>query len=467
MSVQAKAAIWYAVCNIIQKGISFLTTPVFSRLLTTEEYGLYNVFTTWQSVIIVLVSLNLASGVYMRGLIKYEEDIDTFASSLHSLFAVVFSVGFGIYLAGAGFWSRLLDIPVPYMLCMFADMLAAVAFHFWSSWQRVYYRYKSLIVLTIVNAVLKPGMGVICILLSDQALSARIYSMTAADVLCFGGLLIWMWSGNKRVSVKYWRYALTYNLPLVPHYLSQIILNHSDRLMIKALTGASQAGIYSLAYTLSSIMVVVNQAILNSFNPWMYRQMKKGKYDGIGRYSIGLLILLAAGNLFVILLAPELIFIMAPSSFHEAIWLMPPVTMSAFFMFMYSLFANIELYYEKTKFMMAASVSGAALNILLNYIFIRKAGYIAAGYTTLVCYLCYCFAHYLMMRRILAEYLPGQTIYNIRRILLISLVFVGAGFLMMLFYRHPMIRYLLAIAAMVMAICCRSRIAGVLRKPEE
>ncbi len=64
---------------------------------------------------------------------------------------------------------------------------------------------------------------------------------------------------------------------------------------------------------------------------------------------------------------------------------------SVFFMFLYPLFANIEFYYEKTKFVMVASCSGALLNILLNYIFIGLYGYYAAGYTTLICYMVFFF----------------------------------------------------------------------------
>ena len=206
------------------------------------------------------------------------------------------------------------------MLCMFTDMLMAVAFHFWSSKQRVYYKYRSLILITVTNAVIKPAMEITSILIFPDGVAARIYALTAADVLCFGWLFVTMWTGRIKASTKYWKYALNYNIPLVPHYLSQIILNQSDRIMIKMLAGAVKAGIYSLAYTLSALMVVLNQAVLNSFNPWMYRQIKDGKYDDINKISMGLLLMMAAGNLCVILLSPELIAIMAPASYHEAVW---------------------------------------------------------------------------------------------------------------------------------------------------
>ena len=95
----------------------------------------------------------------------------------------------------------------------------------------------------------------------------------------------------------------------------------------------------------------------------MYKKIRDKEYDSIGEVSVMLLILIGVLNLFLIALAPEAIAILAPPAYYEAIWVIPPVSMSVFFMFMYSLFANFEFYYEKTKLMMVASVSGAALNI--------------------------------------------------------------------------------------------------------
>ena len=74
MPQQVKASLWFVICGFLQKAISLITTPIFSRLLTTSEYGIYSVYQTWAGIIIIFASLNLASGVYLRGLIKYEDD---------------------------------------------------------------------------------------------------------------------------------------------------------------------------------------------------------------------------------------------------------------------------------------------------------------------------------------------------------------------------------------------------------
>ena len=54
--VQVKASLWFLICAFLQKGISFITTPIFTRLLSTSEYGQYNVFNSWMNIIIVIVT---------------------------------------------------------------------------------------------------------------------------------------------------------------------------------------------------------------------------------------------------------------------------------------------------------------------------------------------------------------------------------------------------------------------------
>ena len=57
--VAVKASVAYTVCNIIQKSLSFITVPLFTRLLTTDEYGQFSVYTSWQGILAIFITLNL------------------------------------------------------------------------------------------------------------------------------------------------------------------------------------------------------------------------------------------------------------------------------------------------------------------------------------------------------------------------------------------------------------------------
>lgn len=67
MPLPAKASIWFVICSVVQKGIAFLTTPIFTRLLTTDEYGMVSIFNSWHSILTMVLTLQLSSGVFYEG----------------------------------------------------------------------------------------------------------------------------------------------------------------------------------------------------------------------------------------------------------------------------------------------------------------------------------------------------------------------------------------------------------------
>ena len=71
LSTQMKATLAFMMCSFFQRGISILTTPIFTRLLTANEYGFYSIFNSWLEIISVFTTLKLAGSVFMQALVKY------------------------------------------------------------------------------------------------------------------------------------------------------------------------------------------------------------------------------------------------------------------------------------------------------------------------------------------------------------------------------------------------------------
>ena len=267
-----------------------------------------------------------------------------------------------------------------------------------------------------------------------------------------------MRQGKKFYDKKYWLYALKFNLPLVPHYLSQIVLSQSDKLMINSFCGSAATAYYSVAYTLSMVLQILNSSVSGTMNPWIYKSLRDGKAKNIGKTSYPILMVIALCNFMVIAVAPELLTILAPANYQSALAVIPPVTASVYFMFLYNLFATFEYYYEKTQYVMMASIIGAVMNIILNAVFIPYFGYSAAGYTTLVCYILYSGAHYYFMKKVVRSYIQNERIYNGWIIFGIGLFLIGGGAVMMQFYSHVIIRYAILVVCAVIVFLKRKDI---------
>ncbi len=455
-----KASMWFVLCSFLQRGVSMLTTPIFSRLLTTEEYGQYSVFNSWLELITIFVTLKLGYAVFMRGLVTFKDDRKRFTSSLLGLSTTSIIIWLIIYLLFHDFWNHLLGLDTILMICMFIMMWSTVSFNFWSAQQRVDYKYKKLVALTLIVAIAKPVMGIGAILIfSDNKVEARIISLAVVELVAYAGLYFRnMFQGKTFYNKKYWQHGLKFNIPLIPHYISTVVLNHSDRIMINWLIGASEAGIYSLAYTISQIITTINTAINNSLHPWIYKHIQDEDYKSIGKNSNILLLGVASLNLCVVLIAPEVIGLFAPPAYYGAIWIFPPVAIAGYFMFMYGFFIDFEFYFEKTQWTTYVSICGAALNLILNYIFIPIFGYIAAGYTTMICYLLFTIGHYIIMKKIIKEKIGDIQIFQTNILIGISALFIVISFCFMACYNYPIVRYGIILVVAILVIWKRSAI---------
>lgn len=471
MPVQVRASLWFLISTFMQKAVSVISTPIFTRLLTTQQYGEYNVFQSWMGIITVIVTLNLFYGVFLQGLVKFEHEAKIYASSMQGLTLALCSFWTVIYFIFHDFFNQLFELNTVQMSFMLIMIWTSAVFQFWSAEQRVNNKYRLLVGLTILVMIAQPAIGVVLVQLSDAAYkaTARIMGMVivniAAYTWCF---FVQMKRGKKFFSKKYWLYALKFNLPLVPHYLSQTLLYGSDRIMISRYVSESAAGIYSLAYSVAVIMTMFNTAITQTMGPWMYRKIKERKPQDIAPIVYSAMLIIAAANLTLIMLAPEAISIFAPPEYCDAKWVIPPVALSVFFMFMYDMFASFQFYFEKSWFIMAASVFGAALNIGLNYLFLSPRwfnfGYVAAGYTTLICYILYALCHYLCMRWVCKKHMDGAKVYDAKVLLGVSLCLVASGLMLSMTYEVPILRYSLVGIILLLLIIFHKKVINYAKK---
>lgn len=454
-SEEAKASIWFIVCSIIQKGIAFFTIPIFTRLLTTEQFGLSNVYQSWMSLVVIFATLNLQYGVFNTAMIKYENDRERYISSMQGLSTVITLVLMVGYWLGRELWNPFIGMPTLLMMFMFVEMLCSPALGFWSGKQRFEIKYKGLVFLTIAIAVLSPAVGMVLVLNTPDRGIARIIGCAIINVLVGAVLYIFNWKKGKTLFVKeYWLYALKFNVPLIPYYLSQMIFNQSDRLMIDHLSGRDKAGLYGVAYSLGLLLTFVINSINNSFVPWTYKCIKNKNTKAIKNVANGLATLIGVALLLLILATPELMRIIAAPEYYEARWVVPPIASSLFFLFLAQLSINVEFYYGRNTLLVKGSILSAVLNVVLNYFCIQIWGYMAAGYTTLASYIVFCISNYYCMKKVLREN-EEESIYDIRFLSVLSILFLVISFILTWLYQFFVIRYVLILVILIIMVAKR------------
>lgn len=442
LSVTKKAAIWYTICNIMQKGVSFIVIPIFVRLLTIDEYGNYVTFLAWKDIIIIFATLNLYCGVFTKALVDFEDDRDRYTSSMQSLGTVITVILFLIYYPFHVFWEEVFDMKHITMLLLFVYYITTPALSFWLVRQRVEYRYIKMVVITVITSIITPVCSIILFLLTDLRDVAIILGFLFSQIVF--GLLFYVHhyiKGRCFYDRDYWRFALKYNIPLIPHYLSIIVLGQVDRIMIKDLSSSAKAGIYTLAYQVSQAMAVLTSAINASFVPWFYERLKNKEYSAIIPITDRLCLFVWIAVFFVMIISPEIICVLGTEDYKEAIYIMPVTAIGVYLTFCYSFFSNVEFYYNATKFVMWASLSVGIIKILLNYFAIPRFGYLSAGYTDMICYILFTLSHYLFMQKVLKDNNIVEPIFNTKFIFISIIMIIAVMFLSLFMYNYPVLRY--------------------------
>ena len=451
----------YMLVVFFQSGMNLLTTPIFSRILSTADYGITNTYSSWYNVLTIFVTLNLSAGVYNNALVDFEKDRDKVTSSFLSISVVLSIIAFIFYLFFKDTIKQLLGLSEYLIDFMFANFLTAPAWGLFLAKEKFDYKYLKPVLITVITFILNPIIGIIGVNLfpDNKAVAKVIFSgfpTLVVNLILFIYILI---KGKCFFNKQYWKYALIFNIPLIPHYLSNVILAQSDRIMIQKILGDSAAGIYGIAYTLSNVIQGVFVGINAAWIPFTYKNLKACRYKKIGKYSNLLLCFVGIISVLLVLCAPEIIKILAPSEYYEAVWVIPPIVLGLYFSFLSSLFGNIEFYYKKNIFVTIATTSAAILNIILNAIFIPKYGFVAAGYTTAVGYVALAISHYIFMKKIQLE-----NVYYSKKILLISVIVVVLTFMSMLIYNFLIIRYIIVVIFFGIALVALKKVIKYLKE---
>lgn len=463
ISIVAKATIWFVFCSVLQKGIAVITTPIFTRLMTPDQYGQFSVYSSWLHIFTILTTFRLNGAVFNKGMSKFKDDRDTYTSTMQFVTFIITSIVFVFYLIFHKQINTITELPTFIMVAIFAELLVTPAIDFWTVRKRYEYIYKPVVFRTLIMAVLNAGVGVIAVLLTDEKGYARIISCIIVN-FCFGLILFIynMRKGKKLLNKEYAAFAVKFNLPLLLHYFSQYILDQFDRIMVQKMVGMAAAGIYSVSYNVGLLMRVITTSLNNAVTPWQYECLERKNYKKINDTMFSMFVLVAGCSFGLSCFAPEVMKVLADEKYYEGVYVIPPVAMGLFFSFLYTTFANIEFYFEKNRFSMYISCTGAVLNVILNYYGIVLFGFIAAAYSTLVCYIFFAVGHYIYMEKSARCDDEVCHIFNTKRLVILSVGELVFGSLIILVYDVAVVRYIIVVAIGIVTYVNRNYIKKIL-----
>lgn len=378
-----------ALGQIGTKFISFFLLPLYTAVLSTEEYGTVDLLNTYVSLLIPIIFLQMDQAIF-RFLIDYRKDNEEKTKLISTVFFTV-ALHAILYLIVFGIVGNFIHNPYKYFLAtnvvtsMFSSMLLQTSRGLGDN---VAYSLGSLVsgAGTIV-------LNIIFIVVFRWGAYGMLFATMLANILCmifvffklkvykYLSLMAW----NRSILNSIWKYSI----PLVPNALSWWIINASDRTIVSQFLGVAANGVYSASNKFSAIVItffsIFNMTWTESASMYIKDNDSSEYFSNIINVTIKLFTSIC---LLVIAIMPfSFSFFITGSSFAEAYMQIPILLIATLFNIIVSLLGSIYVALKKSNEIAKTSIYSAIINIVINILLIRHIGLFAASISTLLAYL--------------------------------------------------------------------------------
>lgn len=439
----------YMISNILLSSLSLITAPLFTRILTTTDYGIASNFASWVSIGLVIVGLGLSYSIGNAS-VEFPGELNEYIASIQFLGTFFTLIVFSTAILFNNELAHLMNIETSllYILIIYLFFLPSVIFS--QEKFKFQLRYKQNILISLIGAL---GSIFFCfffifLFFNEKRYYGRILGLiTPFFLVGFFFYVKIICEGFNRDFTKYWRYALRISIPMVPHSLAMLFLTQMDRIMIAKFRGYSEAGLFSFGFSYAVLLSLLSNAVLQSFQPWVYEKYKADNIISIRTAKTYLSFIMCFVTLALVSIAPEALKLLGSKDFWESNQIVFPIAISSLFQYIYNSYSLFELYHKKTIVIAVGTLIAGLINFTLNMVFIPKIGYIAAAYCTLVSYFALALFHLIMYRKI-----TKKNIYNDKYIWLFVFITAILSYFITKLYGYIVLRYLVILIVIIVII---------------
>ena len=386
---QLKNSFWYLIPVLVSNVLPIITIPIFTRILTVEDYGVYALAMVYAAFVNGLSNFGLTTG-FERNFFE-NSDIMKRTSLLFTtllfvlgtfLTSVFFTFIFKANLSGWVIGSSKYEYILFWALCA-KGMLSLKTYYltFFKNMENA----KDFVEFTVIESLLYLLLSLFMVVHLRIGIIGLIWSQLLASTIVFLALSVkFLNSYQFGLDIHAFKISLRLSMPLTPRIFFGVIGKEFDKYMIGLLTTIGGVGVYDLGQRISNITFTFMTAIQNVFGPRVYKLLfYKGDEakKSIGTYLTPFLYVSILIGLFISLFSEELIIVFTPKPYHGAIDI---VSILCLLYGTYFFGKQPQLVYaKKTGLISVITLVGIFLNIGLNMPFIYKWGAIGAAWATL------------------------------------------------------------------------------------
>lgn len=363
--------------------ISFLLLPLYTSTLSSDEYGIVDLVTTYITLLVPVITLQLEMAIF-RFLIDVRNNEDEKKKIITNAYVVatlMILVATILYIGICFIWDS------PYKLYFYGMVVATI----YSNLSLQVARGKGDNIGYAIGSIIAGSttviLNVILLVFVKMGIEAMFLSVIISNLLCFAFLLIresiWKSIKIKTLQKERVKELLKYSLPLVPNGLLWWVINVSDRTIISIILGSAANGIYAISNKFSSIII----GVYNIFNLSLTESVSLYINDkDRDTYLSDLMSKVFKIFSYVCIETLLFMFIMFPilinSDYNAAYQYIPILILGTLFHILVSMIGTIYVAKKLTNEVAKTSLYAGILNIVINLLCIKFIGIYAAAIST-------------------------------------------------------------------------------------
>lgn len=384
----AKNTIIIFIGKICTQFLSFFLLPLYTRLLSSEEYGLVDLYNTFQMLIIYVVYAQIEQAMF-RFIVDNRKDEHGRKMISTTVFLYYFTVS---TILGVVFVFVCALFHIQYGELLYVNILLCSLTNILQQYLRGLGDNVGYSIGSFICAISTIACNVICLFYLHLGARGMLIGNMCGFV--FGSLFMLVRSKSTRyfrincATKQALKELLAYSLPLVPNALSWWVMSASDRLIVSFFLGNSATGLLAVAQKFSTVYSNMYTMFHMSWSESASLHIAEGDKDKFLQGVINsMLRLFASIAIGLILIMPFVFDILVDKSYQAAYYLIPIYVLSAFFNVIQGLYSVVYIALKKTKEIAKTTILSAFLNLSINIVCIRIIGIYSAAISSVVSYL--------------------------------------------------------------------------------
>lgn len=387
MNVKNKELIKNSVILIVGKFctqfITFLLLPLYTLKLSTSEYGIVDLITTYVALLVPVITLQLEMAIF-RFLIDSRNDLEkkkeyvTNSYIFLTLLTIIFSV---LYYIVFQFINYEYSIEIYFMILVtiYSNILLQTS--------RGMGENISYSIACIISGISTLILNLVFLLGLDLGIRSVLISVIISNLMCALFLSIklklFRYIQLDKLNKKTCADLVKYSFPLVPNGLIWWIINTSDRTIITFLLGSAENGLYSVSNKFSNIINSLYSIFNMSWTESISLHIDENDTfisDTFNRILVFIfsIVILLINSMFIIF--PILI----SENYIEAYDYIPILIVSSIFSMLSANLSAVYIAKKRTKEIAKTTILSGVLNVIINLMFIKRIKLYAAAISTLI-----------------------------------------------------------------------------------